>query len=144
MGMAQCGSILTTTWYTASPVDCALVMASFSYSVHSAAFGGSGGRRFSRCCSSSGRFSCSLFGAQTFSGGGCGGQILNFLAEGLCGRHLAATAVGRDHVDKDVGGGKGDLGDGGLGGGGLKRQGVFELMGQFAEFAQATSGGVSL
>src|SRR5215467_15388682 len=34
MGMAQCGSILAMTWRTSWPSACALLMASFSYSVH--------------------------------------------------------------------------------------------------------------
>src|SRR5258708_2483203 len=60
------------------------------------------------------------------------------------GGQLAAAAVGRDHLNKNVGCPETNLRHRRLCGSSLDRKRVFELMRQFAQLAQATSRGISL
>ncbi len=85
-----------------------------------------------------------FFLAWRFLGRRIRGQLVDFLPQAFRGGHRASALVGREHLRKDVGGGKSDFCQRPMGGRALQRKRIFEMVRQFAQLAQPASRRVAL
>ena len=85
-----------------------------------------------------------LFPAASFLGRRSRSQLIDSLPQALGSRQGTTAVVGREHLRKNVGGGKRDFGERSMCGRALERQCIFEQVRQFAQLAQSAGRRVAL